>query len=249
MGSAARTPLGAALGLLIALAVIVGGGYAVYLVALTCAFVIVMLTSGWPDLLELPTPRSTRLVMALTGIAGLVVALSTSVANAAAGIALVMVFAVFASFLQQMLRPERSQLTESLTGTVTGAILAALSAGWMEAVHASAGIGLIVTAASALVATSFVLALPLPGVAAVPSAIFAGTLVPAFTSYFLLPSEHPLLIGAGVGAVIACLSVAITYLLSTVFRAREARAVLTNACAPVAVTGFVVFLAVRMIPL
>ncbi|WP_058234571.1 hypothetical protein [Devriesea agamarum] len=250
-----RVPLGAALGLLITIIPLIQGrlfpssqmlsGIQLLLIAGVCVIVVGFLCAGWPELLELPSPHGTRLVMACTGIAAIAVSLLTSVVHANpdppasfTGLALVVAASVLAAFIHEMMRKQRDRLTESLTGTICGALIVTLAIGWIEAARFPSGACLTLAAGASFTAASLILTLPMRGQVLIPMALVGGTAVGTLMTAVTRPGA--LTVALVTGLVVAVLTVSIHYLLTRVYRADEPRAVLTTAAAPVAVIGFVV---------
>src|SRR5699024_11233082 len=99
---------------------------------------------AWPSLLELPSPGGTRAVVSGTGILGaLVTVLVPERFTPLSGVVMVCAIGVFASFAHQMLRSERRELTESLTGTIAGVFVSGIAACWLlahtAALHRASG--------------------------------------------------------------------------------------------------------------
>lgn len=133
MNPPVRAPLGAALALVIALASLLGSAATAAVLVVAIASV-AMISAGWPELLELRSPRGTRTVMALTGVASAVGCwLAPGRLTSLEAIAAVCALGVFGSFVHQMLRADRTGLTASLTGTVAGAMLTGLAGCWVRA--------------------------------------------------------------------------------------------------------------------
>ncbi|MDO5662068.1 MAG: hypothetical protein Q4G40_05190 [Brachybacterium sp.] len=246
-----RAPLGAAIALLLALSSL-GGPLGTILVALVAAGVALLVASGWPDLLELPSARGTRLVIGLTGIAGVGVALwSPGEIIPLQGVAMVGVLGLFLSFGQQMARPRRTALTLSLTGTVAGALLTALSASWVQAQAEAAGAAAPVVTASALALTAalLLLALPLPVRWRSSLAILAAAAV-CPTVMSVLPLDvlgtSTVLAGLVLGAMIGIAAAAAHTLLDSQLVAEEPLPSLALAGAPVATVGVIALVAVRL---
>ncbi|GAB2540147.1 hypothetical protein [Brachybacterium huguangmaarense] len=246
MNPTMRAPLGAALAVLVALSVLAASPL---LVAVVTCGIVVMVAMGWPELLELPSRRGTRAVMVLTGIAGVAMALwSPGSFSPVEGIATVAALGVFASFVHQMLRPDRSDLTASLTGTASGALLTGLSACWVQA---SALIATDAAQRSELAACAVILAVVLALLApplhpVVTSSV--AVLAAIGTAAVLLPAAGTALLPSLVaGAVIGAGTAATHRLLSSLLLAREPVPSLTVAAAPVATAGVVVLLVARLV--
>lgn len=243
-----RAPLGAALALLMAL-VALTGPLSPTLVALTVAVLGVLVGVAWPDLLELPSAPGTRLVVAGTGVLGalfsLVVAERT---GAVAAVIMVCAVGVFASFVHQMVRRERTRLTDSLTGTVAGVMLTGLGSCWVLAQSDAVGMGrtgLVAAIALGLAVTLLAGAAPMPSLPRLLLAALLGTAVITLLAGVL----------AGVGPVPAAAAGLVTtvgasgshLLLGSSLMARRPSASLAVAGAPVATVGVMTLLAVNLL--
>lgn len=248
MNPPTRAPLGAALALLLCLATL-AGGTGVAIVTAVVMVVVVMVAVGWPDLFELPSARGTRIVVALSGIAGaLLSALPPDGFGPMLGVATVCAAAVFASFVHQMLRPERTALTASLTGTVAGAVLTGLAGCWIRAEATAASdpvaAGVVTASAAGLCAALLILTIPGRGAIIAPLAVAASTGVSALVLLGLaVPS---LLVGTVAGLAVGLGASAAHLLLGSTLVAREPAPSLTVAAAPIATAGVIVLLAARL---
>lgn len=248
MNPPARAPLGAALALLLALGSLTAAAPPVVLV-LTLATV-VLVSVGWPALLELQSPRGTRVVMCLTGVGSSLLAyLTPGALTSMEAIAAVCALGVFGAFIHQMLRPVRTGLTVSLTGTVAGAMLTGLAGCWVRAQQevATAGhVGGGVTAGAAgLCAALLILTPPMRRAIAAPLAIAASAVVTAALLAALAP-HAPLRAGLAAGAAVGLGAAAAQSLLASLLVAREPAPSLAVAAAPVATAGVIVLLVVRL---
>lgn len=169
-----------------------GIGVVVLLMALAFA-------AGWPKLLGLPTAHGGSVVIALSAIAGVVVVRVLSFSH----LAIVIALAVIAGVIHQMVRRDgRPRLVESLSGIVTGAVVAISAAGW--AATETDG-ELVVLAAATIAAAALVTSLPLgAGLTGILAAV-AGSLIGAgagfaFEQIGWLPG---LLIGMATGVLTA----------------------------------------------
>ncbi len=244
----ARAPLGAALALLLALASLCGGA-APAIVAVVAVVLVLMVAAGWPVLLELPSARGTRIVMAATGIVSVLAALtSPSGLGPMASIASACALGVFASFVHQMLRRHRSELTASLTGTVAGVVLTGLTGCWVQAVRAvetdGASLGALTACAVALAAALVVLETPLPVPLTTPAAVVVASAVALLVTG---PGDASALLAIAAGAMIGVAGAASHRLLATLLLARDPLPSLAVAATPVATAGVIVLLAARML--
>ena len=163
-----RTLLGAAVGLVLTGASFVGSAAVVAVLAIAA----IGLALGWPRLLGLPSPTGSSVVIALTGVfaIGAAVAVGTLVPLIA-----VLGFAVVAAFLHEMVRRDgRPRLTESVSGTVTGAVAASSAAGWVVVSEVGPPAVVITAAGAALTVSALAALLPLERAQAALVASFVG---------------------------------------------------------------------------
>ncbi|MCW1804243.1 hypothetical protein [Brachybacterium squillarum] len=243
-----RAPLGAALALLISL-VALTGPLSPVLMAVVAGGLALLLGAAWPDLLELPSPRGTRIVVAGSGIAGAALTvLAPERLTPVTSLLVVTAVGVFASFGHQMLRSDRHDLTSSLTGTVAGVLLAAVASCWpiAQEISTAGGGSLLVTAiATGLAATLLLDATSLPVLPRTLLAVLAGTGITALLAVQL--GAMAALPAVGLGALVAVAASCTHLLLGSSLVAREPVAALGVAAGPVATAGVIAHLAAAML--
>lgn len=243
-----RAPLGAALALLMAL-VALTGVHSPTLVAVAVAVIGALVGIAWPVLLELPSPLGTRIAVGGTGVLGAVGALLiTGRDGAVSAVIIVCAIGVFASFVHQMMRRERTRLTDSLTGTVAGVMLTGLGSCWVLAQVAAvdkAATGLVAAIALGLAVTLLVNATGLPTAVRVVLATVLGTALTVFLAGALAGIE--LLPAAAAGLVTTVGACGAHLLLGSALMARQPAASLAVAGAPVATVGVVTLMAVNLL--
>lgn len=248
MNAPERAPLGAALALLLSV-VSLTGTISPALMAATVALLSLLIGLAWPALLELPSPRGTRLVVAGTGILGaLVTVLAPERFTPISGVVMVCATGVFASFVHQMLRAERRELTESLTGTVAGVFVVGIAACWVIAQTGAitAGAGMLVTAISAGLAGTLLLnSTPLPTTLRFVVSALVGTAVTAVLAV-TLAGVSPLF-AAGAGLVTSIGASSAHLLVGSSLVAKEPVPSLAVAAVPVATVGVVAHLLVLLL--
>ncbi|MDN5685750.1 MAG: hypothetical protein L0G94_03570 [Brachybacterium sp.] len=244
-----RAPLGAALALLLALVSLTGPASPV-LMAGAVALLTVLVACAWPDLLELPSPGGTRIVLAGVGVAGAALAASsTDRFSPISGVVMLCAVGVFASFAQQMLRTDRPELTASLTGTIAGVFVAGISATWVLAqveTLSNGRSGLVAAVATGLAATLLLNATPLPPRLRFIASLLAGTGVTALLATSLAGLGLPL--AAGLGVLIAIGAGCSQLLVGSSLVAREPLPSLAVGAVPVATAGVIAHLAVLLLP-
>lgn len=244
-----RTPLGAALALLLALVTLTGSASPALMVG-AVSLTAILLGIGWPALLELPSPGGTRWVVSCTGVlAAVTILLAPERIEPISGILMVCALGIFGAFVHQMARPQREELTFSLTGTVSGALMAGLGASWVLAQHlalAQDQTALLTAIALGLVATLLLSTAPVPTLVQFLLSAVVGAALTAMLLMQLLGLE--LLLASGIGAVSAIAAAAAQQLLGSTLVAREAVPSLAVAAAPVATVGVVALLVVSQLP-
>ncbi len=244
-----RAPLGAALALLLAV-VSLTGPLSPLLMACCLALLAVLIGVAWPGLLELPSAAGTRVVVAGTGVLGaLVTLLAPERISPVSGIVMVCAAGVFASFVQQMARTERRDLTTSLTGTVAGVFVAAIAACWIVAQGTavdSGTTGLVTSVSAGLAATLLLNATPLPSLPRFVLSAVVGAGVSAVLAVTLVGLGPAL--SAAVGLVTAIGASCAQLLTGSSLVAKEPVPSLAVAAVPVATVGVVAHLVVLLLP-
>ncbi|MFV0457297.1 MAG: hypothetical protein ACK5MT_00790 [Actinomycetales bacterium] len=118
---------------------------------------VVGLSSGWPVLLGLPTPRGSTTVLALCGAIAVVVVYGTygGPHPPLQWLAPVVACSIVVTFMHQLLRRDmRPRLVESVAGVVTGVVVVESGTAWLPALSllaTSSLIGLISVAVTSLI--------------------------------------------------------------------------------------------------
>lgn len=243
-----RAPLGAALALLFSV-VALTGALSPVLMAVAVALLGAIIGIGWPRLLELPSRLGTMLIVGGSGIASaLLVVWRPERLDPVTAILIVCALGVLASFIHQMLRRSRHDLTSSLAGTVAGVFVTGFAACWVLAqaeASAPAQSGLIAAIGIGLSASLLVDAAPLPsrlrfGVSVLLGAAITGALAMRLADVALLPA-------ALVGAVVAIGASCTHLLLGSSLVGREPAPSFVVSAGPVATVGVVAMLATGLL--
>lgn len=121
--------------------------------------VVIVLASGWPTLLGLPTQRGSTSVLAGCGAVAILIVLFAPPDRPLQYVAPWLALSVIITFFHQLLRRDyRPRLVESVTGVVSGVVTANLTVGWL----ATASMPLILLGACCLPVAALALAAPLP---------------------------------------------------------------------------------------
>jgi iron complex transport system permease protein len=224
------------------------GGWAVTAAAGLC---VLALALGWGDLLQLPHPQGTTVLVGGLGagslVAGtIVVEPGSTVSGPLALFAVVIAIGVLSSFAHEMLRQDgRPDVVESVTGTLSGQIVAVLASGWVLLISTPHGFAGIVVGAAAVAASRFGAALPIPLPSQALPWIGAGFgLVAALVSSMFVVGVDPLP-AVGVGVAVGGVGMAIDRLFP-LHETQFGLSVLARAAAPVAAAGTVAYAVLRI---
>lgn len=242
MSVSTRAVLTAAAAALVAVAAY-GGRIPVVLAAGVLALVVAV---GWPVLLDLPNRLGTSVVIALSGVGAVVTVAATQDRPVLRGLPVVVAVAVGLAFVNELARRDgRLRLVESVTGTVTGVLVATAAVGWIAAEHSIGGDSPAVTGAVALAVAAAVSAIPLgtwPGavlttVAAVAAGSVLGTALP----------EQGAVAGGVLGLAIGVLVASLTVLFDRVPALERRTAAVAAVVVPVSVSGILVYVVARVL--
>jgi len=201
---------------------------------------------GWPLLVDLPARLVASLVIGLAG-AGAVLAVGFTPGEPfLRELPLVLALAIVIAFAAELVRRDgRERLVESVSGVVSGVLVAASVAGWVAAGRTPGGVPLVVTGAVALAVGSALSALPLAGWAGVATTLAAAVGAGAGAG-LVVPGIDPQtggLIGLAVGVLVATLKELFGQLPSLARRWASVAALVL----PVTVTGILVYVVGRVL--
>jgi len=210
-------------------------------------FVLVMAVAiGWPWLINLPTPRTSSLVLALCGFGAVVAVVIMNVEPLLKWLPAALAGAVVVVFLQQLLRRDgRPRLTEAVAGMVAGMLVLASAAGWVAAVRTAGAESLVVASAVGLAGASAAAALPVRGWFGGLLTLAAGSLAGGGVGMVmpLVSGRVGLLIGLVAGILIASLRSLFAHLPA----AGQRPAVLASVTMPVAASGIAIYIIGRVL--
>jgi hypothetical protein len=228
---------------LIALAGYASGGILAAAVALS----VIALAGGWAPLIDLPAPRGSMILVGGTGLAalGTAVAVQDTVSPLGA-FAGVIAGAVLAAFGHELLRRDgRVDVVESVTGSLSGQVIAVLAAGWVLLPTTPAGVEGVLVAAAGVAGARVAAELPWPvRITAWVGFAFgvAGSTVAA-----LVVGEIELGTAATIGITVAGAVAALDRLLGSDLDRQRSPGLLAAGAAPVCVAGTVAYAAVRLL--
>nr|WP_194720171.1 hypothetical protein [Cellulosimicrobium arenosum] len=214
--------------------------------AAAAAALALVVAVGWPRLLDVPVHGGTRVVVALAGLGAVGATAATRGEPALRHLPVVLALAVVLAFVAELLRRDgRPRLVESLSGTVSGIVVATSCAGWIATGRTDAGASLVVTCAVALAIASAVSALPLGlwagGLATLALAVVAGGAVG-----WAMP-DLDMQSGAWSGVVAGLLVASLHALFDQLPDLRGRLGALSASALPVAVGGTLIFVVGRVI--
>ncbi|MBX9245775.1 hypothetical protein ICW40_13280 [Actinotalea ferrariae] len=231
-----------------AVAAIVGGAGVLAGIPLVVASALLALVIaiGWPVLLDLPARLGSTVVIALGGVGGVVAVTATRGQPVLRELPVVVAFAILLAFVNELARQDgRHRLVESVTGTVTGVLVATAAAGWVASGRTPGGTSLVVSGAVALAVGAAVSAVPLGGwtAAAVTTtaAVIAGGAVGA-----VMPGTD-VLAGAFLGLATGILVAALHELFDRQPALARRWAALAAIVLPVSVSGILVYVVGRVL--
>jgi hypothetical protein len=209
-------------------------------------FVVAVTAWGWPRLIDSPSPRGSLTVVAAGG-AGCVLAVGlTEQEPLLQWLALALAGAVVLEFLHQLTRRDgRPRLVECVTATLAGVVVLASMSSWVALPRTTSGAGGVLVAVVPLAVGLALQAWPVPARIAdiagvVASAVLAGLIAG------IVP-EPTVLAGLVTGLVAGVVGVMLHRLLAVLPPAGSAPAWLAVATAPLASTGMVSYVALRLL--
>ncbi|GAA4360858.1 hypothetical protein GCM10023145_36700 [Angustibacter luteus] len=222
------------------------GAYAGSVGLVVAALVTVgLLAWGWPALVDLPSPRGTTTVLALAGTAAV---LSVALADAEPRLewlALALAGAVVAEFVHQLLRRDgRPRLVESVSGTIAGVVVLGSVSAVLALVDAPAGAAGVLTWAVCVAVALLVLLAPVSSRLIMGLAMVVAAAVGALLGTAL--DDGTALAGAVCGGLCAAVALVLHRLLSVLPAAGRAPGWLALSAAPLASSGMVAYVVLRL---
>ena len=242
MDVSTRAVLTAVVAALVAVAAFVGEA-PVVVVALVLTLV---LATGWPVLLELPSVLGAAVVIAIGGAGGVIVVAATQGPPFLRELPIVVALAVLLAFVNELARQDgRLRLVESVTGTVTGVLVATAAAGWVAAARSPGGTSMVVGGAVALAFAAGFSTISLGGWTA--AGITAGVGLVAGGAVGAVMPDTDLLAGAVLGLAVGILVAALHVLFDRMPALDRRMAALAVVALPVSVSGILVYVVGRVL--
>jgi hypothetical protein len=217
------------------------------LLAAAVAVAVLAAAAGWPYLIDLPDTVGTSLVVAVTGLiaAGLALWAQDRVRPLEFFAALI-ALSVLLAFGHELVRGgRRTDLVESLTGTLSGQVLAVLAAGWVLVPTSPVGREGVVLAAVTVTAARCAAVLPLPARIRGWAALALGTVAGAVASRMLFAGD--LTTGAVIALCVAGVVAALDWLFAAQEGARHGAGLLAAGAVPVTAVGTVAYAVARVV--
>lgn len=201
---------------------------------------------GWPSLLDLPSRLGSGVVIALGGAGGVLAVAATRGLPVLRELPVVVALAVLLAFVNELARQDgRRRLVESVSGTVTGVLVASAAAGWVAAIRTPSGVGLVVTGALALAAAAAVSAIPFGEWLSAGMTTFAGV-AGGVAAGAVMPGVGPLP-GAALGVAVGLLVGVLHVLFERVPALRRRWAAAAALMLPVSVSGILTYVVGRVL--
>jgi hypothetical protein len=211
------------------------------------ALVVLVVALGWAMLLRLPSPRGTSLVIVATGWSAIGVAWANEFgARPLAVFAAVLAFAVLAAFAHELVRSgSRPRLVESVAGTLSGQVVALLSAGWVLLPATAPGTAAVCVAAVTVGASRLVTGIPIPDRAAGWVSVAVGVSAGSLAAALLARDSMQACVASAVA--VASVAAALDRLLAGQVPKQASVGLLAMAAAPVSSVGMVAYTVVRLL--
>jgi hypothetical protein len=217
-----------------------------FVLALAVGLVVLATALGWSALFDLPSPLGSAVLVAVSGWAGVGLALAVQhEARPLAWFAALVAACVLAAFVREIVRrPPREALVESLTGTFAGEVVVVLGASWLLVPRTGVGgIGVLLGAVAVGVAR-LATALPLSGSLTGWIGLGAGTAAAMVVAAVVSPVH--LGSGALIGVAVAAVVAGLDRLLAHAQVTRGTAALVASSAAPVAAAGVVAYAIARL---
>lgn len=207
--------------------------------------VVAVMAWGWSPLANLPSPRGSTAVVALGGAACVVAVGLTQDEPLLQWLALALAGTVVLEFVHQLVRRDgRPRLVECVTGTLAGIVVLASMSAWLALPRTPVGAGGVLLVAVPVAVGLALEALPFPGRLTSLAGVVATVLLSGLLAGFV---PEPT-VGTGLlsGLLAGAVAVMLHRLLSVLPPAGSAPAWLAVALAPLASSGMVGYVVLRL---
>lgn len=217
-----------------------------------CVGLALVLAVGWPRLLRLPNPLGSGVVIALGGVGAVLTVTATHGGDALRELPVVVALAILLAFVNELARQDgRRRLVDSVSGTVTGVLVATASAGWVASERMPGGTYLVIAGAVSLAIAAF--ASFAAGISAMSHREWATASVTTSAGMLsgaavaaVMPDTSPL-VGAFLGLGTGMLVAALDALFHRLPALRSRLASMAAVVLPVAVSGILVYVVGRVL--
>jgi hypothetical protein len=207
---------------------------------------VLLLAVGWARLLDLPAPRGTAAVIVVTGWTAAALAVrAAGMTRPLAPFAALLALGVLLAFGHELVRRERHDLVESVTGTLSGQALALLGGGWVLLPTTPLSLTALTTAAVAAVAARLASLAPVPPAFVGWVSLGAGAVVGGIAGAIVDLSRFGSLILMSV--VVAAVVAALDRLVLQVLPGRGVPAALAGGAAPLLAVGTAAYAVARLV--
>ena len=235
----------AGLGVVLAGLLALGGYAGTVPLAVAALAAVVLLAWGWPALVDLPSPRGTTAVLFLGGTASVLSVAAADAEPRLNWLALALGGSVIAEFVHQLMRRDgRPRMVESVSGTIAGLVVLGSLSSVLALVEAPAGAAGVLTWAVSVAVALLVQLAPVSS----RIVIVVGAALAAVAGGLLgsLLDDGTLLAGALTGALCGAVALVVHRLLVVLPAAGRAPGWLALAAAPLATTGMVGYVVLRL---
>lgn len=210
------------------------------------AVLVVVFAIGWPALLGLPAPLGGRVVIGLGGLGALLAIQQTEGEPFLRGLPIVFALAIVLAFVNELMRVDgRERLVESVSGVITGVLIATAAAGWVAAQRTAGGTSIVVVGAVALAVGAAVSVIPVSIWVSAGVTVAASGAVGAALG-LAMPGLEPLP-GGIIGVAVGILGVTLHELFDRLPALAHRWASVGAIVLPVTVTGTLVYVVGRVL--
>lgn len=202
---------------------------------------IISVSWGWPTLVKIPNRRSASLVIAVVGLSSVAIVALTPDEPILQWIPLLLSGGVLLAFARELTRGDgRPQLVESVTGVITGMVVAVCAVGWLAIDRSQPTYAIEIVGAITLAVCAALSGLPLRGWTGAGVTI-GGALVAGLAGGFLMPDMQPLM-GLMIGLLIGLVAASVRHLFAHLRTAGTGAALAASIALPATAAGLAVYI-------